>query len=82
MKFTKKIVFLTTVVGSLLAFASCGGKSTTEAERISEISNPLPIKFGDRFRIHSSDGKYYMYGTSLNDGFEAYVSSDLVRWER
>ena len=82
MKFTKKIVFLTTVVGSLLAFASCGGKSTTEAERISEISNPLPIKFGDPFLLHSSDGKYYMYGTSLNDGFEAYVSSDLVRWER
>ena len=52
MKFTKKIVFLTTVVGSLLAFASCGGKSTTEAERISEISNPLPIKFGDPFLLH------------------------------
>ncbi|MBQ9524717.1 MAG: glycoside hydrolase family 43 protein [Bacteroidaceae bacterium] len=43
-------------------------------------SNPLPLKFGDPFLLHASDGKYYMYGTSLEDGFEAYVSDSLSDW--
>ena len=80
MKITKSIVIML-AAGALLASASCGGKSTAEPLRVSEISNPLPIKFGDPFLLHSSDGKYYMYGTSLEDGFEAFVSSDLMQWE-
>ncbi len=44
------------------------------------VTNPLPMKFGDPFLLHASDGKYYMYGTSLADGFEAFVSDDLAEW--
>ena len=47
----------------------------------STIANPIPLKFGDPFLLHASDGRYYMYGTSLADGFEAYVSDNLVDWE-
>lgn len=42
--------------------------------------NPLAIKFGDPFILHASDGKYYMYGTSLADGFEAFSSTNLKDW--
>ena len=80
MKIIKSIVIML-AAGALLVSASCGGKSTAEPLRVSEISNPLPIKFGDPFLLHSSDGKYYMYGTSLEDGFESFVSSDLMQWE-
>ncbi len=44
-------------------------------------TNPLPLKFGDPFLLHASDGKYYMYGTSMEDGFEAYVSDSLSNWQ-
>lgn len=44
------------------------------------VTNPLPMKFGDPFLLHASDGKYYMYGTSLDDGFEAFVSDNLAEW--
>lgn len=63
---------------SLLLFAC------SEKQKQSEISNPLPIEFGDPFLVHASDGRYYMYGTSENglDGFEAYVSDDFVDWKK
>ncbi len=60
---------------------SCGNKSAQDKEKkVVEVTNPLPIKFGDPYILHASDGKYYMYGTSLKDGFEAYVSTDLKNW--
>jgi len=45
------------------------------------FQNPLPIKLGDPFLLQASDGKFYMYGTSMEDGFEAYVSENLSDWE-
>lgn len=63
----------------LLVQASCSG-NREKKEHVSEVTNPLPIKLGDPFILHASDGKYYMYGTSLPDGFEAYVSTDLSQW--
>lgn len=62
----------------------CSGKKGREATATAdtlEIANPLPIKFGDPFILHASDGKYYMYGTSLEDGFEAFVSDNLEQWD-
>lgn len=62
----------------------CSGKKGSEATAAAdplEIANPLPIKFGDPFILHASDGKYYMYGTSLEDGFEAFVSDNLEHWD-
>ncbi len=62
----------------LLLTTACQKKST---EYVSTVQNPMPIKMGDPFMLHASDGRYYMYGTSLEDGFEAMVSDDLVNWE-
>lgn len=44
-------------------------------------SNPLHVSFGDPFILHASDGKFYMYGTSGNNGFKTYSSDDLVYWK-
>ena len=49
--------------------------------KTSSVTNPIPLKFGDPFLLHASDGRYYMYGTSLGDGFEAFVSDDLIDWD-
>lgn len=54
--------------------ASCGG--TVEA-----YSNPIDISLGDPYILRSSNGKFFMYGTSENlNGFKTYSSDDLVRW--
>ncbi|MCM1110790.1 MAG: glycoside hydrolase family 43 protein [Clostridium sp.] len=45
------------------------------------VTNPLPMALGDPFMLRASDGRYYMYGTSLGDGFEAFVSDDLTDWQ-
>lgn len=62
----------------VLSFTNC--KPTTRKTENSIVTNPIPIKFGDPFMLHASDGRYYMYGTSMADGFEAFVSDDLVNW--
>ncbi len=66
-----------------VAFTACQSKSGENADdsKVSVVTNPIPIKYGDPYILHASDGKYYMYGTSLADGFEAFVSEDLVNWE-
>lgn len=61
-----------------LLLSGCGEGNK---DRISELVNPLPIEFGDPFLLHASDGKYYMYGTSLEDGFEAFMSDNLIDWQ-
>lgn len=67
---------------ALSGLSSCGTKNSAGSDAVqSEVTNPLPLKFGDPFLLHASDGRYYMYGTSLADGFEAYVSDDLATWE-
>ena len=84
----KHTLFLSSLVLALLV-AGCKGTpksaSSTEAEgepmATAESYNPLPIRLGDPFILHASDGCYYMYGTSLGDGFEAFVSTDLKAWE-
>lgn len=71
------IIFL--IVAGLFCFCtSCNSSKSRIQESI--LFNPLPVKFGDPFVLHASDGLFYMYGTSLKDGFEVYVSDDLVTW--
>ncbi len=65
----------------LALVCSCQPKSKAEVNSTSVITNPIPLKFGDPFLLHAADGKYYMYGTSLGDGFEAFVSEDLITWD-
>lgn len=72
----KKLKFCSVIILSVI-FCSCGNKI-----KVAEIKNPLPIEFGDPFLLHASDGKYYMYGTSPIDGFEAYVSDNLIEWNK
>lgn len=59
---------------------SCQSKKELAVET-STVTNPIPMKFGDPFMLHASNGRYYMYGTSMGDGFEAFVSDNLVDWE-
>ncbi len=78
----KKIHFLflpLCVMAFVLTACHQGAQQVAHVE--STIQNPIPLKFGDPFLLHASDGRYYMYGTSLDDGFEAFVSDDLVNWE-
>jgi hypothetical protein len=63
-----------------LCFFACNTSKEVET-KTSTVTNPIPLKFGDPFLLHASDGRYYMYGTSLGDGFEAFVSDDLVQWD-
>lgn len=59
-------------------FLSCSSDQKTTIQ----LSNPLPIPFGDPFLLYGSDETYYMYGTSENlNGFKAYSSKDLNNWE-
>ncbi len=74
------------IVGSMLGtmcMTACvpQAKNQAEAGQTAEVCNPIPLKFGDPYLLHASDGKYYMYGTSLGDGFEAFVSDDLTAWK-
>jgi beta-xylosidase len=65
-------------VATLMLFAACNSKTAQYTEVT--VTNPLPMKLGDPFLLHASDGNYYMYGTSLENGFEAYKSTDLQTW--
>lgn len=43
--------------------------------------NPIPINLGDPYILMASDGKYYLYGTSGENGFRAYSSDNLSDWK-
>ena len=70
--------YIALLAALVLLPVACTQKATEQ--RVAELTNPLPMKFGDPFMLHASDGRYYMYGTSLGDGFEAYVSDSLTDW--
>ena len=49
---------------------------------IEMYQNPLPITgIGDPFVLRASDGMYYMYATSADDGFKCWKSADIIHWE-
>lgn len=58
--------------------ASCAGWKGKKQTVV--INNPVPVQFGDPFILNSSDGRFYMYGTSGEAGFRAYSSDDLAEW--
>lgn len=52
-----------------------------QTSKTNTLTNPISIPLGDPYILLSSDGKYYMYGTSEGiDGFKAYSSANLVDW--
>ncbi len=74
------IVLMLVFMGcGLCFFAACTSKQSEQPLIV--IKNPLPIKLGDPFLLHANDGKYYLYGTSLKDGFECFSSKDLQNWD-
>lgn len=65
----------------LIFLTSCGNNNNSNKSNIDSFSNPLNVKFGDPFILKASDGKFYMYGTSGEDGFRTYASDDLIHWK-
>lgn len=75
MRFMRSLFVALAAVAVACGLTACGGGSKWDSP------NPLDVKLGDPFILHASDGRYYMYGTSLGDGFEAFVSDDLREWK-
>lgn len=65
----------------------CSGNKQNKSENATHhtvtdtLQNPLPVAFGDPFILKASDGKFYMYGTSGENGFRAYSSHNLKDWK-
>ena len=56
--------------------------SCIKKENSVTFSNPLNVEFGDPYILNSSDGKFYMYGTTDNmNGFKVYSSDNLADWK-
>ncbi|MCF0198644.1 MAG: family 43 glycosylhydrolase [Bacteroidaceae bacterium] len=68
------------LLGGAVSFVGCRPVASV-SNSLELPANPLPVRFGDPFVLHASDGRYYMYGTSMGDGFEAFVSDDLQQWD-
>jgi len=59
-------------------FLSCNNKDKKELS----YTNPASVEFGDPYIIKSSDGKFYMYGTTGGLlGYKAYSSENLADWK-
>lgn len=73
------LLFLSLILQTAAPVAAQTSESAVAAEQT--YTNPLPVKFGDPFVLHTQD-MYYMYGTGgeANKGFAAYSSKDLVHW--
>lgn len=65
----------------LLCGTTCLLSCKHQKEESVQFANPLDIAFGDPFILHASDGMYYMYGTSGDNGFKTYSSGDMVNWK-
>jgi beta-xylosidase len=73
-----KNTLLTSVLALTLLCVGCKAKKPAQ---VSLPENPLAVEFGDPFVLQSSDGRFYMYGTSEGvAGFRAWSSPDLVDW--
>lgn len=80
MRFNKNFLVLFIAIFPLLFSCKPSKKVLSDNSEV-PINNPIPVKFGDPFLLKASDGMYYLYGTSLADGFECFVSADLQTWD-
>lgn len=80
MRFNKISLVLFIAIFPLLFSCKPSKKVLSDNSEV-PINNPIPVKFGDPFLLKASDGMYYLYGTSLADGFECFVSADLQTWD-
>lgn len=67
----------------LVLLVSCRnrGRDCGAGKKSAEITNPLPMKLGDPYLLRTKDGNYYLYGTSLTDGFEVFMTSNFEKWQ-
>lgn len=66
----------------ILACVGCFAcTQTKQKEETVNIQNPLPVAYGDPFILKASDGNFYMYGTSGDNGFKVYSSADMKEWK-
>lgn len=69
----QKLLYVSAAV-ILLSACHAGPKTVS-------YSNPLRVKLGDPYVLLASDGKYYMYGTDIQEKhFGCHMSEDLVNW--
>lgn len=80
MRFNKNFLVFFIAIFPLLFSCKPSKKVLSDNSEV-PINNPIPVKFGDPFLLKASDGMYYLYGTSLADGFECFVSADLQTWD-
>lgn len=77
----KKVLLLLIVCAGLSLPLTAQTTQKTTASKAT-FSNPLKVKFGDPYVLHTN-GIYYMYGTGggADKGFAAYSSKDMVNWK-
>lgn len=67
----------------MLLLLSCRNNNSAiqEATEKATYTNPLNVAFGDPYILKAADGKFYMYGTSGENGFKTYSSEDMIHWK-
>lgn len=80
--YKNNILFFSVLLALVALLFGCGDShKKTSGNDVVTYSNPLPIEFGDPFVLSADDGKYYMYGTGMEEkGFAAYSSENLIDW--
>jgi len=78
----KKLLFIYTILTGLFISPTFAQVDTNINADTGTYVNPLPVKFGDPYILHTNN-MYYMYGTGAGakNGFSAYSSADLVNWK-
>lgn len=66
------------VITMLVSFSVLG---CSKKEKSVSWTNPLKIELGDPFILYASDGKFYLYGTSGDQGFKTFSSNNFSEWK-
>lgn len=77
-----KFLYFTLLLAGFSFHQSIGQTAAGVAQQKKIYTNPLAVKFGDPYVLHTN-GLYYMYGTGggAKNGFSAYTSTDLINWK-
>lgn len=76
---TARMHFRTHVVFLLVLLSALAARAQLVASPPGTYTNPLNISVADPFVLHYR-GVYYLSGTSADDGFKMWTSTDLVHW--
>ena len=79
-------IIATLAVFAALLLTACGGNDDPNPHPGAGEGNKgdgtvgVQIRLADPTIFRDDDGTYYLYGTSSDNGFEVYKSTDLVKW--